>query len=189
MLRVLSTRPTSAKSPHVTAGEIYRISPDGSYDLWVEDQGLNGASGNTFDKDGNLLQSSLRAGIIHRITPDGEVTEFVNDGLRSPVGIAATKDGAFLSPTAAIIPSSVSRLQVNRICFRTVNYSPVPMGSRLTILETFMSPTLVGVESLRSPLTGRRPNLQPCLEGATVIFYFMMVCYTSSLIALIRFTH
>ena len=45
--------------PSRNGREIYRNSPDGSYELWVEGQGLNGASGNTFDKDGKLLQRRL----------------------------------------------------------------------------------------------------------------------------------
>jgi DNA-binding beta-propeller fold protein YncE len=81
-------------APARTGSEIYRITPEGEYQLWVEGLGLSGASGNTFDAEGNLLQSSLRANTIHRITPGGTVTEFTRDGINSPVGIAAAADGS-----------------------------------------------------------------------------------------------
>jgi DNA-binding beta-propeller fold protein YncE len=80
-------------APGRNGREIYRIPPDGTYELWLEGQGLQGVSGNTFDNQGNLFQSSLRANIIHRIAPDGTVTEFVREGLRSPVGIAIDPEG------------------------------------------------------------------------------------------------
>ena len=80
-------------APARNGREIYRIMPDGQFELWVEDQALNGASGNTFDQQGNLLQSSLRANVVHRITPDGTVTAFVEDGVRSPVGLTVSPDG------------------------------------------------------------------------------------------------
>lgn len=81
-------------APARNGSEVYRITPEGEYQLWVEGQGLSGASGNTFDAEGNLLQSSLRANTIHRITPDGTVTEFTREGINSPVGIAAAPDGS-----------------------------------------------------------------------------------------------
>lgn len=80
-------------APPRNGSEIYRISPEGDFQLWVEGQGLSGASGNAFDGQGNLMQSSLRANRIHRIAPDGTVTEFVRDGLGSPVGITIAADG------------------------------------------------------------------------------------------------
>jgi len=89
------------RAPSRNGQEIYRIAPDGSYELWVEGQGLNGASGNSFDAQGNLLQSSLRGGTIHRIAPDGTVTEFVREGLRSPVGIAVTPGGTLFVANCA----------------------------------------------------------------------------------------
>jgi predicted GH43/DUF377 family glycosyl hydrolase len=80
-------------APSRNGSEIYRISPQGEFQLWVEGQGLFGASGNAFDGEGNLMQSSLRAGKIHQITPDGVVTEFARDGINSPVGITIAADG------------------------------------------------------------------------------------------------
>jgi len=80
-------------APARNGREIYRIMPDGQFELWVEGEALNGASGNTFDQQGNLLQSSLRANVIHQIAPDGTVTTLVEEGVRSPVGLIVAPDG------------------------------------------------------------------------------------------------
>lgn len=50
--------------------------------------GLQGASGNDFDSEGNLFQSNIAGGWIAKIDPDGNVTNFTNTGINAPVGIA-----------------------------------------------------------------------------------------------------
>lgn len=80
-------------APSRTGSEIYRITPAGDYQLWIEGQGLRGASGNAFDAQGNLIQSSLRASAIHHILPEGKVTELTREGINSPVGITIAGDG------------------------------------------------------------------------------------------------
>jgi sugar lactone lactonase YvrE len=104
------------RAPSRSGSEIYRISPQGDFELWVSGQGMRGASGNTFDPQGNLYQSSLSANIIHRITPDGSVSVFAQDGIDGPVGIAAASDGSLfvancrgdsvvrVSPQGEVIP-------------------------------------------------------------------------------------
>ena len=56
--------------------------------------GLNGASGNDFDADGNLFQSSITGGFVSRITPGGSVTTYASDGIVGPVGVAVATDGS-----------------------------------------------------------------------------------------------
>jgi predicted GH43/DUF377 family glycosyl hydrolase len=79
--------------PNRIGKDIYQITPDGQATLWVSGQGLLGASGNTFDADGNLIQSSLTGNVIHRITPDGTITELVREGIHGPVGVVLATDG------------------------------------------------------------------------------------------------
>ena len=79
--------------PSRNGKEIYQITEDGEAAVWVSGQGLNGASGNTFDAQGNLIQSSLLAGVVHQITPDGTVTELVREDIVGPVGVIFDSDG------------------------------------------------------------------------------------------------
>jgi sugar lactone lactonase YvrE len=67
---------------------VYKITPDGVVSVFAEGEGLLGASGNAFDSQGNLFQSSLSAGSISKITPDGQVSTFATAGIAGPVGIA-----------------------------------------------------------------------------------------------------
>jgi sugar lactone lactonase YvrE len=103
-------------SPSRNGSEIYRIDPGGEVALWVEGQGLRGASGNTFDAQGVLYQSSLSASTIHRVTPDGVVTEFTREGISGPVGIVIAPDGSLFvancrgSTIQHIAPEGVSTL-------------------------------------------------------------------------------
>ena len=72
---------------------VYKITPDGKAKLFAK--GFKGASGNCFDKDGNLFQSNIRGNLISKVTPDGKVTTFCQEGLFNPVGIIIDKDGNF----------------------------------------------------------------------------------------------
>ena len=49
--------------------------------------GLNGASGNDFDSEGNLFQSSIAAGTVSKISPEGIVSFFATNGISCNVGI------------------------------------------------------------------------------------------------------
>jgi len=65
---------------------VYRVSPhDGSFNVFAS--GLQGASGNDFDSQGNLFQSNIAANKISKISSQGVVTNFVSANIRSPVGI------------------------------------------------------------------------------------------------------
>lgn len=66
---------------------VYKITPAGDVSVFAE--GLDGASGNAFDSEGNLLQSNIHGNTIDKITPDGSVTEFASGpAIVGPVGIA-----------------------------------------------------------------------------------------------------
>lgn len=69
---------------------VWRISPDGASEVFA--RGQFGASGNAFDGQGHLLQSSIAGGFVSRIAPDGTPTT-VASGLSAPVGIAVHPDG------------------------------------------------------------------------------------------------
>ena len=81
------------RAPARHGGEVYRISPEGVVEIFAAGQGLDGASGNTFDADGNLIQSSFSGDTLHRISPDGTVTTIASETLDGPVGVVATNDG------------------------------------------------------------------------------------------------
>ena len=63
---------------------VYKVTPDGDSELFCND--VFGGSGNTFDGDGNLFQSSIRGGFVSKISPEGEATVFAR-GFKSPVGV------------------------------------------------------------------------------------------------------
>lgn len=63
---------------------VHKVTAEGQVSVFAT--GLQGASGNDFDSQGNLMQSNIAAGTISRISPDGSVSTFAT-GLRGPVGI------------------------------------------------------------------------------------------------------
>ena len=74
-----------------TGSTVTRITLDGQVSTFAT--GLNGASGNVFDADGNLYQSSIRDAQVVRITPDG-TTEVYASGIGGGViGLAFDSAG------------------------------------------------------------------------------------------------
>lgn len=65
---------------------VYKITPAGQVSTFAT--GLQGASGNHFDSEGNLFQSNISGGRVSKITPAGVVSTFVTEGIAGPVGIA-----------------------------------------------------------------------------------------------------
>ncbi|KAA3597975.1 MAG: T9SS C-terminal target domain-containing protein [Calditrichaeota bacterium] len=66
---------------------VYKVDPtDGSFSVFAT--GLSGASGNSFDSQGNLFQSNIAASSISKIDTNGIVTNFSSIGVQGPVGIA-----------------------------------------------------------------------------------------------------
>jgi len=70
---------------------VYRVGGDGSVTLLVDT--LDGASGNTVDAEGRLLQSSFNDNRVVRITSDGSAETIVDRGLDGPVGLVEGPQG------------------------------------------------------------------------------------------------
>jgi len=73
--------------------QVYKVTPEGEVSVFAS--GLSGASGNTFDSEGNLYQSSIAGNRVSKITPDGTVTTFADaaDGVSNPVGLTFDSAG------------------------------------------------------------------------------------------------
>lgn len=54
--------------------------------------GLQGASGNAFDSQGNFFQSNIAGSYISKVTQEGFVSTFTSVGISSPVGIAIDEE-------------------------------------------------------------------------------------------------
>ena len=66
--------------------KVFKISLSGVVNVFAS--GLLGASGNDFDKNGNLFQSNIQGASVSVIDSDGNVSSFSSAGLNAPVGIA-----------------------------------------------------------------------------------------------------
>ncbi|MEO9965255.1 MAG: hypothetical protein ABJF11_05680 [Reichenbachiella sp.] len=69
---------------------IYKITPSG--EVSVFNNAMNGASGNDFDKEGNLYQSST-AGYMSKITPAGVASTFASGFTGGLIGVSVQDDG------------------------------------------------------------------------------------------------
>lgn len=69
---------------------VWKITPEGERHEFAS--GFYGASGNTIDKEGNLLQSSYYGDSITKVDRKGQATPFVTSGLSGPVGLAVDKN-------------------------------------------------------------------------------------------------
>jgi sugar lactone lactonase YvrE len=65
---------------------VWRITPEGERSVFAT--GLYGASGNTIDAQGNLLQSSFYGNSITKVDRQGHATVLATQGLNGPVGLA-----------------------------------------------------------------------------------------------------
>ncbi|MDX1555301.1 MAG: NHL repeat-containing protein, partial [Xanthomonadales bacterium] len=72
---------------------VYRVTPDGQFSVFAT--GFSGASGNTFDAQGNLFQSNIAASRVDRVTPAGVRSTFATSaaGISNPVGLAHDSSG------------------------------------------------------------------------------------------------
>jgi sugar lactone lactonase YvrE len=72
---------------------LYKVTPVGEVSVFTG--GINGGTGNTFDSQGNLYQSSYRGVRIDRISPDGVVTLFAggDQGIARPFGLTFDSQG------------------------------------------------------------------------------------------------
>lgn len=65
--------------------KVWKVSPWGEVEVLTDE--MYGASGNTIDANGDLLQSNFHAGTVARVTRDGTVSTLA-EGLQGPVGLA-----------------------------------------------------------------------------------------------------
>lgn len=70
---------------------VYKITPDGRTSVFA--RGIYGASGNTVDAAGNLIQSNFSGHRITRIDRLGNQEIVVSEGLAGPVGVVEGEDG------------------------------------------------------------------------------------------------
>lgn len=70
---------------------VYKVTPQGGVSVFAQDANLLGASGNAFDSKGNFYQSSLQLNHVTKISPEGDVSIFVSQGIRGPVGLVFDK--------------------------------------------------------------------------------------------------
>ena len=65
---------------------VWRLDPANN-ELSLYSSGLYGASGNTFDRNGNLYQANFYGHSIQKISRSGEMSTVLTDGLNGPVGM------------------------------------------------------------------------------------------------------
>lgn len=82
--------------PNANGTTVTKVLRDGSFSVFAT--GLSGASGNSFDSQGNLFQSNIAANKISKITPAGVVSDFTSTNITGPVGIAIdTADNVYVA--------------------------------------------------------------------------------------------
>ena len=82
---------TDENRPNGTS--IKKVTPAGEVSVFVDS--LSGGTGNTFDSQGNLYQSSFAGDRVDRISPDGVVTRFAGSGqgISRPFGLTFDSQG------------------------------------------------------------------------------------------------
>ena len=74
---------------------IWKLNPVDN-ELTLHASGLYGASGNTFDKNGNLYQGNFYGQSVSRISRAGQVTTVLAENLDGPVGMIFDTEGSLL---------------------------------------------------------------------------------------------
>ncbi|MEM9301053.1 MAG: hypothetical protein AAGE01_03025 [Pseudomonadota bacterium] len=74
-----------------TGATVTRVDLDGNVSTFAT--GLNGASGNVFDADGNLYQSSIRDAAVIRVAPDGTTEVYASGITGGVIGLAFDSRG------------------------------------------------------------------------------------------------
>jgi streptogramin lyase len=75
--------------------KVWRLNPVNN-ELTLHASGLYGASGNTFDRNGNLYQASFFGHSISRISRSGVLAPVLAENLNGPVGMVFDKAGNLL---------------------------------------------------------------------------------------------
>lgn len=70
--------------------DVFKITPEGVVSSFAS--GFNGASGNDFDSEGNLYQTSIAGGFVSKITPTGNISQYAG-GFQGPVGVVVGDQG------------------------------------------------------------------------------------------------
>ena len=73
--------------------KVWKITPQGDVKVFVES--MYGASGNSVDSRGNLIQSNFYGNFLARVSRAGEVSVIADKGLAGPVGVAADPQDNF----------------------------------------------------------------------------------------------
>ncbi|MEL6308341.1 MAG: hypothetical protein AAFQ52_09370, partial [Chloroflexota bacterium] len=93
---------------NVTIGNtVYRITPQGDYEVFFESDDLASGTGNTFDADGNFYQSGYGSGTVLRVSPEG-VVDVITEDLSGPVGVVINDEGILYVNTCN--DSSIARI-------------------------------------------------------------------------------
>lgn len=71
--------------------QVWKLDQEGNLSLFAT--GLQGASGNIFDAQGNLYQSNISGGYISKISPAGVVITYASQSISAPVGISIDEEG------------------------------------------------------------------------------------------------
>jgi sugar lactone lactonase YvrE len=74
---------------------VWKLNPIGN-ELTLHASGLYGASGNVFDKNGNLYQGNFYGHSVSRISRAGQVTTVLAENLDGPVGMVFDSEGNLL---------------------------------------------------------------------------------------------
>ncbi len=73
--------------------------------------GLQGASGNAFDSEGNLYQANLVGNYLAKITPDGTVSNFSSEGISCPLGVTVDdQDNIYVSNCCGVFGNSIRKI-------------------------------------------------------------------------------
>jgi DNA-binding beta-propeller fold protein YncE len=90
---------------------VWKITSDGRVSRFAD--GLYGASGNFFDSQGNLMQSSFFGNYISKIDRNGDHEIWVEEGLNGPVGLTISAAGDLYVTNCS--SNSIGRVDENRV--------------------------------------------------------------------------
>jgi glyoxylase-like metal-dependent hydrolase (beta-lactamase superfamily II) len=85
---------------------LWRVTPEGRVEILASE--LQGSSGNTVDRAGNVYQASFLDNRIVKIAPDGRISTLVDQGLDGPVGLTVDDEGVLYAANCR--GNSISRI-------------------------------------------------------------------------------
>ena len=97
-----------------TGAEIYESDKQGNYELFAT--GFNGASGNVFDQDGNLYQSSISGGFISKVSRDGSSSFLTSQLISCNVGVTIDKqDNLYICNCCGQYQNTITKVSSNGV--------------------------------------------------------------------------